>query len=151
MVFKFHRGELQQNLVLRVQDTGGQPMFVQVLDLLSCPGGSVYLVVFSLSRMRDHFPHCVGEVIGSIESIHAFASGAPLVLVGTRRGYLSEEALAELSDRVKRERERESCDFGAGPRSLISSPTLQLTRGSSPSRTRVAFKVTNPFGTLSGP
>ena len=53
--------------------------------------------------MREHFPHCVGEVIGHIESIHAFASGAPLVLVGTRRGDLSEEALAELSDRVQRE------------------------------------------------
>ena len=103
MVFKFHRGELQQNLVLTVQDTGGQPIFVQLLDLLSCPGGSVYLVVFSLSRMRDTFPHSVGEVIGHIKSIHAFASGAPLVLVGTRRGDLSEEALAELSDRVTRE------------------------------------------------
>ena len=33
----FHRGELQQNLLLNLQDTGGQPMFVQVLDLLSCP------------------------------------------------------------------------------------------------------------------
>lgn len=120
MVLKFHRGELQQNVVLRVQDTGGQPLFRQVLDLLSCPGGSVYLVVFSLTKLRDQFSHCMGEVVGQIEAIHAFAAGAPLVLAGTRRDDVSEEALRELSERVRKELQRRC---GAAISDLVDNPS----------------------------
>jgi len=131
-VSKFRGGELQ-NVVLRVQDTSGQPLFMQLLDLLNGPGGSVYLVVFSLTKLRDHFSECIGEVVGHVESVHAFASGAPLVLAGTRRDDLSEKALVELGGRMKKEL-RVRC--GAAMSDFVTNPSddscffaIENTRG----------------------
>ena len=97
-----HRSrERQQNLTLRVQDTGGQHVFSQVIDLLSCPGGSVYMVVFSLEEMRGNRDDSINHIVWNIEAIHAFASSAPLVLVGTHRDALTKKQLKECSDKVE--------------------------------------------------
>ena len=34
LVIRFKNGQLQSNLVLRVQDTGGQPIFLTIIELL---------------------------------------------------------------------------------------------------------------------
>ena len=56
LVIKFKKGELQSNLVLRVQDTGGQPIFLSILELLTTPAGTVYMVVFSLAKLQVPMP-----------------------------------------------------------------------------------------------
>ena len=37
-----------------MQDTGGQPIFLSILELLTTPGGTVYLVVFNLLKVSRH-------------------------------------------------------------------------------------------------
>ena len=44
----FQTGEVTQSLRLCMHDTGGQLIFLQILDLLTSPHGTAYLVVFSL-------------------------------------------------------------------------------------------------------
>ena len=53
LVHLFRKGERQRNLVLKVQDTGGQPVFLSILELLTTPGGTVYLVVFNLVKLYE--------------------------------------------------------------------------------------------------
>jgi hypothetical protein len=89
LVIKYRDGTLCQHLVLRVQDTGGQPVFLSILELLTTPQGTVYLVVFSLLQLRDDFAHCVQSTVEQLQSIQLFAPDAPVVLAGTHK----EEAL----------------------------------------------------------
>ena len=72
-------------LRLRVQDTGGQLVFLSILELLTAPEGTIYTVVFSLARLQSSFDDTVETTISQLKSIQAFAAGAPVVLVGTRR------------------------------------------------------------------
>ena len=85
LVEKYISGEMQQRLVFRVQDTGGQPVFMPLLDMLTVPDSSVFLVVFSLVKMEEQPEECVEEVAHQIQSIHLFAPGGPIILVGTRK------------------------------------------------------------------
>uniref|UniRef100_A0A7S1ABL7 COR domain-containing protein n=1 Tax=Noctiluca scintillans TaxID=2966 RepID=A0A7S1ABL7_NOCSC len=101
MIEQYRSRERQQNLMLRVQDTGGQPIFSQVIDLLSCPGGSVYMVVFSLKEMRVSRDLSTDQIVWHIEAIHAFASSAPLILVGTHRDALNKKQLTECSGQME--------------------------------------------------
>jgi GTPase SAR1 family protein len=41
LIIKYQTGELRQKLVLRVQDTGGQPVFLSMLEMLTTPDGTV--------------------------------------------------------------------------------------------------------------
>ena len=45
--------EAVNNIVLKVQDTGGQPIFLSILELLTTPEGTIYLVVFSLPKLQQ--------------------------------------------------------------------------------------------------
>ena len=109
LVIKYRTGELQQNLVLKVQDTGGQAVFLSILELLTTPEATVYMVVFSLAELAESFFDCVESTIAQIKSIQLFAAGAPLILAGTRKGEvkggaetmraLSGKLLAELRKR----------------------------------------------------
>ena len=85
LVIRYRDGGLVQNLVLRVQDTGGQPLFLQVLELLTTPEGTVILVVFSLAKLFNSFEHAVEQIVGQLQSIQLTAAGAPVILVGTRK------------------------------------------------------------------
>ena len=76
-------GELRQNLVLTVQDTGGQPIFLSILELLTTSAGTVYLVVFSLAELQDDFAGCVESTASQLKSIATFAAGSPIILAGT--------------------------------------------------------------------
>ena len=51
-----------QNIVLKVQDTGGQPIFLSILELLTTTAATVYLVVISLSDLENDFETAVEEV-----------------------------------------------------------------------------------------
>ena len=53
---KYQKGEEKQSLVLRVQDTGGQPVFLSILELLTTADATVYLVVFSLPQVAHVIP-----------------------------------------------------------------------------------------------
>jgi len=103
LIIQYRTGELQRNTVFRVQDTGGQPHFLQILELLIAPGSTVYMVVFSLVLLRDSFESCVDQVIEQIHSIHILAGGSPLVLAGTRKDVVSQPALKSLSERIMTE------------------------------------------------
>ena len=89
---------MQQKLVFRVQDTGGQPVFTPLLDMLTVPDSSVFVVVFSMVKMEEQFEECVDEVVQQIQSIHLFAPGGPIILVGTRKDQVRrDDALSRLS------------------------------------------------------
>ena len=85
-----------------VQDTGGQPVFLSILELLTTPHGTVYLVVFSLASLSDDFAGTVDSTVAQLQSIQLFATGAPVILVGTRKGEVrgGARALKALSDRL---------------------------------------------------
>uniref|UniRef100_A0A7S2GH12 COR domain-containing protein n=1 Tax=Haptolina brevifila TaxID=156173 RepID=A0A7S2GH12_9EUKA len=85
LVIKSRDAKLHENLVLRVQDTGGQPIFLSILELLTTPAGTVYMIVFSLAKLQEAFEDTVETTIGQLKSIQAFAAGAPLILAGTRK------------------------------------------------------------------
>ena len=52
---RFQTGEVTQSLRLCMHDTGGQLIFLQILDLLTSPHGTAYLVVFSLPTLQSNF------------------------------------------------------------------------------------------------
>lgn len=108
MVLTLKKGKAHSNLVLKVQDSGGQPVFLQILELLTTPEGTVYVVVFSLSEMLEVEESCIGSTIDQLKSIHLFASKAPVLLVGTckddlytRHGSMgAERVLRQMSKRL---------------------------------------------------
>ena len=85
LVQKILDGHQQRSLVMRVQDTGGQPVFLSLLDLLTTPTGTVYLIVFDLSKLATGFDDGARDTINQLKSIHLFARGASVLLAGTRK------------------------------------------------------------------
>ena len=61
-MIKARAGKGAQKTVLTIQDTGGQPIFLSILELLTTPQATVYMVVFSLKDLRDGFERCTEEV-----------------------------------------------------------------------------------------
>jgi len=103
MVIQYQKGELQQNIVLRVQDTGGQPVFLPLIELLSAPTATIHAVVFSLTALRDAFETTAGDVASQLKAIQIGAThGAPILLVGTRKGDVAggDAELRGLSDKM---------------------------------------------------
>ena len=102
LVIRFKKGQLQSNLVLRVQDTGGQPIFLTILELLTTPEGTVYMVVFSLAKLQEDFAATLETTSAQLKSIQVFAAGAPIILAGTRRDEVKggEAELTKLSDKL---------------------------------------------------
>ena len=60
--------EAVNNIVLKVQDTGGQPIFLSILELLTTPEGTIYLVVFSLPKLQQAFEDTVETTVGQDSS-----------------------------------------------------------------------------------
>ena len=91
-----------QNIVLKVQDTGGQPIFLSILELLTTQEGTIYLVVFSLPKLQQAFEDTVETTVGQLKSIQLFATGAPVILVGTRKDDVTggAKALKDLSTKL---------------------------------------------------
>ena len=94
--------EAVNNIVLKVQDTGGQPIFLSILELLTTPEGTIYLVVFSLPKLQQAFEDTVETTVGQLKSIQLFATGAPIILVGTRKDEVTggAKALKDLSTKL---------------------------------------------------
>ena len=84
LLIKYRNGDMKQNLVLKVQDTGGQPIFLSILELLTTPECTVYLVVFNLKQLQDNFNNCVDNLAEQLMSTFMFAANAPVILAGTR-------------------------------------------------------------------
>ena len=83
LLVKFHRGHRKQRLVLKVQDTGGQPIFLSILELLTTPECTVYLVIFNLEQLKNDFENCVQNLVEQLMSIYMFAAEAPVILAGS--------------------------------------------------------------------
>ena len=77
LVIKHRSGELSApDLVLKMLDTGGQPAFLQILELLTTPAGTVYVVVFSLAQLDANLDECAASTIAQLHSIQLHAAGA---------------------------------------------------------------------------
>jgi hypothetical protein len=100
------RGAPERKLVIKIQDTGGQPVFVQLIERLMSPQGTAYMLVFSLPKLRDSFASAMAGLVYHLQSIASFAIGAPLILVGTRKDQVMEAELRGLSDRMLAELHR---------------------------------------------
>ena len=104
-MIQYKEGKLAHNLVLRVQDTGGQPVFLSILELLTTAAATVYLVVISLSDLENDFETAVEEVAAQLLSIFSVADEAPVILAGTRKDSVKGE-LGPLSERLRKELRR---------------------------------------------
>jgi hypothetical protein len=75
--------------VLAIYDRGGQKCFADLHDLMNAPGGTCYVVVFSLVDLQSETPairkKAVGQLVASLNSITVHADTAPVLLVGTRK------------------------------------------------------------------
>ncbi|CAK0831290.1 unnamed protein product [Prorocentrum cordatum] len=96
-----HPDASKPKLVFRVQDTGGQPVFVQLVERLMSSAATVYMVVFSIPKLLNTFPAHSKKVTDHLLAIAAFAQDAPLLLVGTRKGEASEAELKSVSDQLR--------------------------------------------------
>ena len=102
LVNLFKRGDRQRNLVLKVQDTGVQPIFLSLLELLTTPGGTIYLIVFNLKKMHTSFEDTMEDVVGQLKSIQLHAAGATTLLTGTRKDQVEggDKEIKRLSDQL---------------------------------------------------
>ena len=105
LVNLFKSGDRQRNLVLKVQDTGGQPIFLSLLELLTTPGGTIYLIVFNLKKLHTSFEDTMEDVVGQLKSIQLHAAGAPTLLTGTRKDQVEggDKEIKRLSDQLLKE------------------------------------------------
>ena len=85
LVRAFREGKRKRSLVLRVWDTGGQPVFLSILQLLTAREGTVYLIVFNLAELHEAFDDAVDSIVAQLHSIQLYAAGAPVLLAGTRK------------------------------------------------------------------
>ena len=100
LVIKYRTGAKRQALKLRVQDCGGQTVFLQILDMLITPDGTVHMIVFSLTALHHAFDETITEVLVQLNSVQLCAPDAPVILVGTRKGEVDEAQLPNLSARM---------------------------------------------------
>ena len=99
------KGAELPRLVLHIQDSGGQDVFLSVLDLLHAPKASVSMLVFSLPDLQNPnlFKNSIAQLRVQLDSFAVHASESPLLLVGTRKdeavaaGGGGDAALARLS------------------------------------------------------
>ena len=128
LIIKQRAGEAAQaDLVLRLLDTGGQPAFLPLLELLTTSQGTVYVVVFSLARLAAAFDATAASCVAQLHSIQLAGSGAPILLVATHRDSLpgggsggsgggggggggeeEDDALRELSERLEARLEQQA-------------------------------------------
>ena len=117
------RGEasgLTQSLKLRIQDCGGQDHFLQLLDMLITPDGTVHAIVFKVppspwnnpgaaEKERDVSPEWKATLVSVVAQLNAVqlsaSEGAPIILVGTRKGAVNddESTLRTLSEQLESE------------------------------------------------
>jgi GTPase SAR1 family protein len=104
------KGAELPRLVLHIQDSGGQNVFLSVLDLLHAPEASVSILVFSLPDLQnpDRFKNSIAQLRVQLDSFAVHASESPLLLVGTRKdeavaaGGGGDAALARLSTDLRK-------------------------------------------------
>ena len=68
--------------------------------MLITPDGTVHMIVFSLKALDRAFEETIAEVLMQLNSVQLCAPGAPVILVGTRKGEVDEAQLPNLSARM---------------------------------------------------
>ncbi|KOO30789.1 hypothetical protein Ctob_015928, partial [Chrysochromulina tobinii] len=104
------KGAELPRLVLHIQDSGGQDVFLSVLDLLHAPKASVSMLVFSLPDLQNPVlrDNSIAQLRVQLDSFAVHASKSPLLLVGTRKdeamaaGGGGDAALARLSEELRK-------------------------------------------------
>ena len=103
MVCEFRDGKRSQSLVLHVQDSGGQPRFLALLDLLQAPQACVGAVCFSLPELQKESRYLrINEIRMQLDAFATRGRSTPLLLIGTRKGEVTGE-LSELSSFLEKE------------------------------------------------
>ena len=76
--------------MLTIYDSGGQKVFATLHHLLAAPGGTCYVVVFSLKEMcmsAEDEKRVTTRIINDLSSIQLHAKQAPVLLVGMRSAH----------------------------------------------------------------
>ena len=53
LVIEFKNGKKKQRIVLHLKDTGGQPVFLAILDLLQAARATIFMLVFSIPSLQN--------------------------------------------------------------------------------------------------
>ena len=103
---QFLDGTAERAKVLSIYDRGGQDCFNDLHDVLSAPGGTCYVAVFSMVELAEEATRekALDQLRRALTSVAVHAADAPVMLVGTRRAEVEGRALAtaiELSDMLR--------------------------------------------------
>jgi hypothetical protein len=86
-----------------VQDSGGQPRFITLLDMLHAPQACVGSVCFSLPELQKKGrDRRIAEIRQQLDAFATRGRFTPLLLVGTRKGEV-DGSLSELSSFLEKE------------------------------------------------
>ena len=103
VVLEYRDGKKVQPLVLHVQDSGGQPRFLALLDLLQAPQACIGAVCFSLPDLQKSTHRMrINEIRLQLDAFATRGLSTPLMLVGTRKDEVTGE-LSELSSFLEKE------------------------------------------------
>ena len=105
IVLEYRTGKRTQQLVLHVQDSGGQARFLALLDMLHAPQACVGAVCFSLPELEAAGTRgeCVDQIRFQLDAFATRGRSTPLLLIGTRKGDVASAQLPELSSLLDRE------------------------------------------------
>jgi hypothetical protein len=53
LIIEYQNGKKKQRIVLHLKDTGGQPVFLAILDLLQAARATIFMLVFSLPSLQN--------------------------------------------------------------------------------------------------
>jgi hypothetical protein len=102
-VMQFMNSKLNRPKVLHIYDSGGQDCFMSVHDVMTAPGGTCYVLVFSLVELHNTLTQmeAVAKLEAQLATLAVHAANAPILLVGTRKDAVTAQqgqaALATLS------------------------------------------------------
>jgi hypothetical protein len=86
-VMQFMNSKLERPKVLHIYDSGGQDCFMSLHDVMTAPGGTCYVLVFSLVELHNPLTQmeAVAKLEAQLATIAVHAANAPILLVGTRK------------------------------------------------------------------
>mgnify|MGYP002042745096 FL=1 len=92
-VMEFRSGKKQRAKVLAICDTGGQPVFATLQDLMAAAGGTCYVQVCNLVALLnpDSQQKTVRDIADRLNAVTVHADGAPVLIVGTRKGQVEKQ------------------------------------------------------------
>jgi hypothetical protein len=86
-VMQFVDGAQERPKVLGIYDSGGQDCFLPLHDVLTAPGGTCYMLVFSLVMLQEPLSQAqtIAELETRLNTVAVHAVSAPILLVGTHK------------------------------------------------------------------